>query len=190
MKFDPDEALEAAMQVFWSKGYKQTSLEDLLKAMNVAKSSFYQTFGSKSQLFKKCINRYRNALMNDINDALAEADTGLKFIEHFFYSILDETIKGKERRGCLILNSANEFSRSDPEITGLITEGIEQFTHILKQAVQRSQKEGDIPKTRPAKSLAPYLFSCISGLRTMIKGGVDPEVVKESITVVLDTCKK
>lgn len=187
--FDPDKALVAAMQVFWSKGYKQTSLQDLLKVMNLAKSSFYQTFGSKHQLFKKCITHYRQTIAEDMQAELTTANSGLHFIEHFFDAILKDTKASAERRGCLILNSASEFSQSDAEIAALIAEGIDQFIHILMLAVKRAQKEGDIPPDRSADSMAPYLFSCMSGLKTMVKAGVASKTLKHTIDVVLDTCK-
>ncbi len=57
LQFDPEQVLDAAMQVFWASGYDATSLQDLLQAMRLSKSSFYQTFGSKQQLFERCLRR-------------------------------------------------------------------------------------------------------------------------------------
>ena len=57
-EFNPDDAVEKAMQVFLHKGYEATSMEDLLEAMDLNRGSLYDTFGDKRQLFLKVIDRY------------------------------------------------------------------------------------------------------------------------------------
>ena len=57
-EFNPDDAIEKAMQVFWHKGYESTSMEDLLIAMDLNRGSLYDTFGDKRQLFLKVVDRY------------------------------------------------------------------------------------------------------------------------------------
>ena len=64
--FDETAALDQAMQVFWAKGYAPTSLTDLLAATGLSKSSLYETFGSKHDLFLKALERYR-----DVDDAVS-----------------------------------------------------------------------------------------------------------------------
>jgi TetR/AcrR family transcriptional regulator, transcriptional repressor for nem operon len=59
LEFDPDIALQAAMQLFWCKGYESSSVQDLITTMEVSKSSFYQTFKSKHILFQRCIVNYQ-----------------------------------------------------------------------------------------------------------------------------------
>ncbi len=60
-RFDPDRALEAALQVFWSRGYEQASAQDLVEAMGINRGSWYATFGSKAELYRLALQRYCRA---------------------------------------------------------------------------------------------------------------------------------
>jgi TetR/AcrR family transcriptional repressor of nem operon len=62
LEFNPATVLDAAIEVFWRKGYVATSMLDLLEAMDLSKSSLYQTFGSKQKLFERCLARYTDWL--------------------------------------------------------------------------------------------------------------------------------
>lgn len=185
LEFDPDVALMAAMQVFWSKGYENTSMQDLLDAMHLSKSSLYQAFGGKQALFERCIARYGDFLTGQLRVALGEAPSGLVFIRHFLESVLDEARGGIEARGCLVLNTANEFARRDPRIAEAVAEGLGRFHGVLLDAVQRAQREGDIPPGRDAVMLANYLVNNMSGLKTLSKAGADEASLKGIIELVL-----
>lgn len=185
LEFDPDESLETAMQLFWSKGYEATSLQDLLNAMALSKSSFYQAFGGKHPLFEQCINRYRDKLATQMLDRLRRAKSGKAFIEESLYSLAEEVRCSEQPRGCLIMNSATEFAQRDPVVAELIAQGTEKFTNVFLAAVKRAQAEGDIPLQKNAHALARYLVSSISGLKTMAKAGTDPTTLEEIVGVVL-----
>lgn len=184
-EFDTDRALEAAMQLFWHKGYEATSLQDLLKTMHLSKSSFYQTFASKHEIFELCINLYRDSMVHYMEQSLVESSSGLQFIESVFYGIEQETKKSEDRRGCFIMNSASEFSQSDPVIADLVAKGTNKITNVFTKAVRQAQREGDIDKAKKPESIAKYLVSNMSGIKTMVKAGIKNNEVKEIVDVML-----
>ncbi|MDA0691736.1 MAG: TetR/AcrR family transcriptional regulator [Nitrospinae bacterium] len=184
-EFDSDQALQAAMQVFWSKGYEATSLADLITAMNISKSSFYQTFENKHQLFQNCINYYQDRFISDLIDSLKKAKTGRTFIEDTFMSMAEKARPKSDRRGCLILNCVSEFAQKDPVISKIITKSIQQMTDVFLSAVKRAQQEGGIPANKKPLPLARYLLSSMNGLTTMIKAGAGTTEIKEVTQVVL-----
>jgi len=184
-EFDTDQALQAAMQVFWSKGYEATSLADLITAMNISKSSFYQTFENKHQLFQNCINYYQDRFISDLIDSLKKAKTGRTFIEDTFMSMAEKARPKSDRRGCLILNCVSEFAQKDPVISKIITKSIQQMTDVFLSAVKRAQQEGGIPANKKPLPLARYLLSSMNGLTTMIKAGAGTTEIKEVTQVVL-----
>ncbi len=189
LEFNPDAALDAAMNLFWRKGYENTTMQDLLDAMQLSKSSLYQAFGSKQALFERCMTRYGDFMTGQLRVALDDAPSGVAFIRQFLESVLDEARVVCEPRGCLVLNTANEFARRDPRITEAVTGGLGRFHDVLLAAVKRGQREGDISPGHDAETLADYLVSSMSGLKTLSKAGADETSMRGIFELVLKTLK-
>lgn len=185
LEFDPDSALETAMQLFWTQGYEHTSVQDLLNAMNLSKSSLYQAFGSKQQLFRQCVSRYTDFLTGRLREGLAGAPSGRRFIEAFLNAVLTDLDGDAQRRGCLVMNTASEFAQNEADIARDVAQSIERFRGVLQAAVERAQREGDIPPGRDARQLANYLVSSMSGLKNQAKAGADAETLRGIIAVIL-----
>ena len=184
-EFEFDEALDAALEVFWSKGYESTSLQDLIESMDLSKSSFYQTFESKHKLLQRCIKRYQDVHMKRLSDSLEQSNSARSFIENAFNSLVEKTKEPCDRNGCLIVNCANEFAQKDSVIAKLIINATKMTTDIFLKAVKQAQKEGEIPIQKKPLPIARYLMSSMCGLQTMIKAGANPAMLKEINGVVL-----
>jgi len=189
LQFDPDRALESAMQLFWKKGYEATSLQDLLKVTGLSKSSLYKEFGSKHALFERSIELYRGDMVQSLEDMLSKSASGLEFIEQFFQEVVKETRGRNARRGCLVMNTATEFAQSDPVISKLVKRGTTSFRNTFEKAVLRAQAEGDLPETKNSKMLATYLMTSMSGLKTQIKAGATADEVKSITKIILSALK-
>lgn len=185
IEFNRDNAIEAAMEVFWRQGYAATSLPDLLTAMGLSKSSFYQAFGSKQQLFETCLAHFRERQVRRMNAALAVAPSGLEFLQKFLRAVAKETRTRDCPKGCLIMNTATEFAGRDSSIAALVERGLSQFAEVFRTAVERAQREGDIAAERDAETLARFIVSTISGLKTMIKAGASPKTAEAIANVAL-----
>lgn len=185
LQFDPEQALDAAMQVFWASGYDATSLQDLLKAMRLSKSSFYQTFGSKQRLFERCLRRYRDQTAQKLLARLDEVDSGRRFIAELLELAVAEARSEQKPRGCLVMNTANEFAQRDPEVAAWVQQGVNRFKAIFEEAVKRSQGQGEIPPERDAETLALYLVSSMSGIKTMVKAGLNDQSAERIVGVIL-----
>jgi TetR/AcrR family transcriptional repressor of nem operon len=185
LEFDPDVALDAAMQVFWRNGYENTSMQDLLDIMQISKSSLYQAFGGKQALFERSMARYGDEMIGALRAALQASPSGLGFIRQFLESVLDEARGVSEARGCLVLNTANEFARRNPRIAEAVSQGLDRFHGVLLAAVERAQQESEIPPGRNAAMLASYLVSSMSGLKTMSKAGAGEDTLRGIIELTL-----
>lgn len=185
LEFDPDKALDAAMEVFWCKGYEATSLTDLLEAMELSKSSLYQTFGGKQALFKQCLARYQEQFASELAKKLGKAPSGLQFINGLFQWVASTAQEPEGAKGCLVGNSANEFGQRDPVFAKPVAQGLQRLGDIFKAAVRRAQKEGDVAADADLHALASYLVSAMTGLRTLIKSGLDKRGARSMVPLIL-----
>lgn len=185
LEFDREEVLEQALHLFREKGYEAASLRDLLDVMELSKSSFYQSFGSKHELFQRCINRYRRDVAGGMSHDLQHAAKGRQFIEQTIRCIAERAAAPDGRWGCLVMNAAGEMAPRDAVIADLVAEGALQFEDVFHTAVERAQGEGDIPEGKNPRVLARYLVSSRSGLQAMARAGASAEALNEVAEVVL-----
>lgn len=173
------------MNLFWSKGYEHTSMQDLLTVMNLSKSSLYQAFGGKQRLFLRCLARYTDQFAERLYQGLAAAPSGHRFIEEFLYSVLADADGTLAPRGCLVMNTACEFAQREPDIARDVAISVGRFRGALQAAVERAQHEGDIAPDKDSRELAAFLVSSMSGLKVQAKAGTDTVTLKSIIALVL-----
>lgn len=171
LEFDPDAALDAAVQVFWSRGYEATSLGDLLQTMGIARSSLYQAFGSKRAVFLRALERYRDGLERELKRSLAASSSGIDFIRDTVKSVATGTERADGRRGCLVFNSAVEFGQSDPEISAQVAASLDAFARVFSEAIRRAQREGEIDNHADPDLVGRFVVCTMSGLGTFAKAG-------------------
>jgi Bacterial regulatory proteins, tetR family. len=184
-EFDTEDALDEAVEVFWTKGYDATSLRDLLDAMELSKSSFYQTFNSKGDLYLECLDRYRARIVDRMMRDLAQAESGRAFIEAVFRNLARGLDRPHGRRPCLVMNDSGDIERREAAVARRVQRGAEQFETVFRTAVERAQRDGDIPDATDAGALARYLVSSRSGLLAMRKAGASADKLRDIIEVTL-----
>lgn len=177
LAFDRSEALQHAMEVFWENGYEATSLRLLLRAMDLSRSSFYQSYGSKRRLYRACLRQYTAHVAQDMADVLASASSGLTFIKQVFYSVGAAVDQPQGRRGCMVMNASSGRAAHEAAVAALITEGATTFARVFRTAIEQAQAEGAIAPNRDGHVLAHYLVSTRSGLQAMAKAGARRETL-------------
>lgn len=183
--FDPEQMLEQAMQVFWQRGYEATSLQDLLAATGLSKSSLYQTYPSKRALFEAALRQYCAQRRRELRERLQAAASPREFLRAWLLCALEEERSGEPPRGCMLANVASEFSQADAEIAALMRNGIDGLRQVLVEALQRAQADGELAAAADVHVLAGYLLCVMSGLRTQRKAGASAEALRAVIEVAL-----
>ena len=182
-EFNREQVLERAMQVFWSKGYTATSMRDLTDAMGLSKSSLYDTFGSKHDLFLESIDYYRDnvsAQVRSVADLEKPAD---QVILAVLSRAVDRILEPNGRRGCFLNNCAVEVGPTDEEAAERCRAGLRLMEETFLRLVRRAQLEGSISPTRDAVSLARYLTSTVNGIMVMGKANPDRAMLEDIVRV-------
>jgi TetR/AcrR family transcriptional regulator, transcriptional repressor for nem operon len=183
-EFETGDALDAAMQLFWRKGYAATSLRDLLDGMGIGYGSFYNAFGDKHALFLASLDRFRELRTSWIDEVLE--DSGLGGIEEVFRRTVDGLVGFEPRRGCLLANTAVELGPHDAEVAAKISRYVRHTEAVFERAVIRAQEAGEIPADRDPRAMACFLVNTLHGLRVLARVGTDRAVLEDAVRVALD----
>ena len=186
-EFEPQEALDAAMHLFWRKGFEATSMRDLLDAMCIGRGSFYDTFGDKHTLFLAALDRFEDARTSWMDRALEGA--GVDGIEEVFRRSIEGLLGFEPRRGCLLANTAVELAPHDPEVAGRISRYVRRTEEAFTGALARAQEAGEIPADGDPKVLARFLVSNLHGLRVLARAGADRRTLEDAAGVALQALR-
>jgi TetR/AcrR family transcriptional repressor of nem operon len=186
-EFDPDKALQQAVDLFWTQGYARTSLDDLMTAMGIARQSLYDTFGDKRQLYIKALERYRDQTLAAARAPFAEEQSVRAGFRNLLLGISQES-KAQLQRGCLLISANLEREPGDEEIAELLIDNQKSTEAIFREAIEHAQKSGDISRKKDASALARFFIATIQGMRAL--GRLQPkrkllESVAETALTVL-----
>lgn len=187
--FDPEQMLDQAMQVFWQRGYEATSLQDLLAATGLSKSSLYQTYPSKRALFEAALRHYCTQRGRELRERLQTAASPREFLRAWLLGALEEERASESPRGCMLVNVASEFSQADPAIAALLQRGVAGLRQVLGEALERARACGELDAEADVQALAGYLLCVMSGLRTQRKAGASAEALRAVIEVAMGCLK-
>ncbi len=170
-EFKPDDALEAAMQVFWKKGFGDTSIDDLVEATGVSRYGLYSLYGDKHGLFLAVLDRYRDCQASAILSQLEARDASRPAVEGFFRTFAAAARNKASARGCLFANTAIEFGTSDKEVARRITGHFRRLESAFLTALARAKKKGEVAKTFDETSAAVMLAGIAQGMLVMLRAG-------------------
>jgi len=112
-QFDEDEAFAQALDVFWRKGYRATSMIDLADATGVQRGSLYNAYGDKEEIFLRVFDRYTSRFVADARKALDKPDLH-DALNAFFDFAIRSILRGSPARGCLSTKTAIETDSESP----------------------------------------------------------------------------
>jgi TetR/AcrR family transcriptional repressor of nem operon len=163
--FDEEKVLDAAVACFWRRGLEATSIRDLAAEMGINGPSLYNTFGDKRALFTRALGRYSELWMRERITRLESGASPKSAIRNFLQELIERSISDRERRGCLIVNSALEVSPHDVELRGVIAAYLREIEMFFRRCLERGQHTGEIgPKLDPDDT-ARHLLGIVLGIR-------------------------
>jgi len=181
-EFCVDEALGAALRVFWSKGYEGASMSELTEAMGITKPSLYAAFGNKEQLFHKALDLYESEKLAYIREALKQP-TARKVVEHIMRGAIEMQMSGCDPKGCLGVISAVSCGAGAESIREHVIQRRASSHAALMERFRQAQAEGDIPAHIDLEGLTSYLSAVFQGMAVQASAGA----TREELGRVVDT---
>ncbi len=168
--------MDAATNQFWRRGYAATSIRDLGDAMGLGVASLYNAFGGKHALFTRCLDRYLDGHMRARILHLEATLPPRAAIEAFLREVVEGS--ARDRRGCLLMNTALEVAPHDRGIGRIVTQRLAELEGFFRRALQAGQADGSIHAGLDAEEAAPLFLTTVIGLRVLARARPDRSLME------------
>ena len=172
--FDKNQALDAALSVFWRNGYLGTSMTELTQAMDISKPSLYAAFGNKEQLYLHAIERYREQQLTQHAEALAAEPEIKDAMRAFLRSVATMLASPDLPGGCMIVNSAvacDTAALPERVVEAIGTTVNESAFGLLKDRLQKALRQRELAEDCSIEQLADYFTTIMTGMAVIAKVG-------------------
>lgn len=185
-QFDVDQVLDAALDVFWRKGYEAASYTDLTQATGVERPALYSAFGNKEALFRLALERYYDHYLSFFPVAL-EQPTSRAVAEHLLRGAAELNTRYADRTGCLGIHGVLAGSDDAEPIRLALIEARAAGEDLLRERFERAQEEGDLPQASNCAALAAFVLAVLHGMAVQAKAGFSREVLEMVVDQALST---
>jgi TetR/AcrR family transcriptional repressor of nem operon len=179
-EFDPDAALQKALELFWERGYEATSMADLVTHLGIARASIYATFGSKHDLYLKALERYLQTRDPGVVEALSQPGPALPAVRALVEAYAEESLHDERRRGCMVVNAAVEVMPHDPGTARKVEASWDVLETALTSALTRARAQGELAADKDPRALARFLLVMLQGLRVLGRAHPDAGRIRDA----------
>ncbi len=181
IKFDRDNVVEKACDLFWKKGFHATSTRDIQQAIDMRPGSIYAAFGNKEGLFGEALHCYSKAMLNILNQSLERNDSILSGLEDFVRTITLEDRDQKPSNICMLVRSNAELTSDASSLLALTRALLEDFEKHISGLFKQAQASGELPTTLQPVDYARHFQIQFIGLRNYLNRSYDPKLADRLI---------
>jgi len=182
-QFDEDAAFTQALDVFWRKGYRATSMVDLAEATGVQRGSLYNAYGDKEEIFLRVFDRYTARFIADARKALDKPDLHDALIAFFDFAIRS-ILRGSPARGCLSTKTAIETDPDSPRLREAVQRMLDSLAGVVQQALESEASATQLAV--PPKQAADLIVTMTRGIAVMERVYGDTKRLKQTASTLVD----
>lgn len=182
-EYDRDEVLDRAIEVFWTRGYDRTSVQDLVDSMGIHRGSLYAAFGGKQSLFLEALDRYEERFYRKMVAILSEPLPVRERIARIFRDVVLDCACDGGSRGCFITNTAVALSEGDEETASRVRQNLRRVEDAFERTL--AQEDAASPGRPEPRAVARFLTNSLQGLRVLSRCCVDVAMLQDVVDVTL-----
>lgn len=178
--YDPGEALRAARDMFWVKGYSATSLDDIVDATGMNRPSLYAAFGDKEAIYLAALKMQGELLVTAVKGACELEIKTRAFVDLFFERCIESYLAGAQGpRGCFLVGTALTESLMREDVGEVVRDAFGRCEDLLDQRFRLAKKAGELDKGADARALAMLMSSTMHELSMLARAGAKREALKQ-----------
>ncbi len=175
--FDPSTALTQVVDLFASKGYSETSMEDIVKATGVSRYGLYGTFGNKRELFEQALDRYADSMGKQAFLRLLEPDASLDHIRKIFRERVNDMCCEEQGKGCLFIHTAMELAPQDADLRDVLQRFMRRMSKLFAVGLEAAKAKGEVRESLDVNAAGELLTSTMFGLAVLGRTGFSREAL-------------
>jgi TetR/AcrR family transcriptional repressor of nem operon len=179
--FDPSTALKQAVELFASKGYSETSMEDIVRATGVSRYGIYGTFGSKRELFEQALDRYADSMGKQAFLRLLEPGASIDHIRRIFQERVEDMCCQEENKGCLFIHTAMELAPQDDDLRDVLQKFMRRMGKLFAVGLDSAKERGEVRADLNVKAAGELLTSTMFGLAVLGRSGFQRKTLDDIV---------
>lgn len=187
--FDPATALTQVVDLFMSKGYSETSMDDIVRTTGVSRYGLYGTFGNKRELFEQALEEYAEGMGKRSFLRLLEPGASLGHIRRIFEERVGDMCSVEERKGCLFVHTAMELAPRDAELKGVLQRFMKRMAKAFAIGLDSAKGRGEVAADLDVDAAGMQLTNTLFGLAVLGRTGFPKETLDGIIDNTLDALR-
>lgn len=183
--FDEKAVLDKAVCLFWNKGYNATSMQDLVDNLGISRSSLYDTFGDKHELYLRALSNYQEQGAKQLMAIAGSAQNGKEAVRGLLDHITANMLGDRERKGCFMVNANVETATHDAEVMKVITRNEGMVEEAFYQAIKKGFESGEFRSKQDPRALARFVSNTIKGIQVSAKSVKDRKVFEDIVETTM-----
>ncbi|AZG73488.1 TetR/AcrR family transcriptional regulator [Shewanella livingstonensis] len=180
-KFDREEVLEKAKNLFWQKGFLATSTREIQTTMDMRPGSIYAAFGSKADLYHQTLIHYAQTSARNLNVQIEQNDHVWDGLKQYLRNLLLPCSAEVPSELCMVMRTLAELDESHHETLIIARDLLTQVEHRFASVIEQAQNQGDLPAQLDKYQVAKKLQVNIIGLRSYLKATGDTATVNQQL---------
>jgi TetR/AcrR family transcriptional repressor of nem operon len=185
-QFNREKVLEVASNIFHQKGYNGTSIDEILKATGLSRSSLYDSFKDKHNLYLQSLEFYNSQEKSTYENVNQKKMNGIQKIEFLFKEVVNHLTSNPDDNGCLMVNAAAEMSKQCEKTAQLVCNNKENMHELFTDWLSDAHNNKVIQLSNAPKSYAPFLFNALCGLKVLSQSGATKAELNNVVKVTMD----
>ena len=186
-QFNKENVLEAAAGIFKQKGYNGTSIDDILTATGLSRSSLYDSFQDKHNLYLQSLEFYKDSSEKKFQTLDEKNLNGMEKLETMFKSVVNHLVENPDDNGCLLVNAAAEMSKQCFKTSQVVCNNKDEVQDLLSSWISDAEQKKVLKLQKPAKIYGQFLYNTLCGLRVMSQSGAGKTELNNVVKVALDS---